>query len=72
MRRKSPSVKMPRSFPSASAMTAEPDCALVIAITASITVASGDTSASLSPVRMMSVTFKTSALPIAPAGWFIA
>jgi hypothetical protein len=68
MRRKSPSVKMPTSFPSSSATTAEPDCALVIAMTASITVDSGETTANLSPVRIMSVTFMTRALPIAPAG----
>ena len=63
---------MPSSLPAASATTAAPPCAFVIAITASITVAVGATFASRSAARMMSVTFKTSARPIAPAGWFIA
>ena len=49
-----------------------PRFAFVIAISESITVAVGGTTAQRSPVRMMSVTFSTSARPIAPAGWFIA
>ena len=71
-RRKSPSVKMPRSFPSASAITAAPPFACVIAMTVSMTVAVGATRAHFSPVRMMSATLITSARPIAPAGWFMA
>src|SRR5574344_1688450 len=70
--RKSPSVKKPASFPSAPTTAADPLCAFVIAISVSMTVAVGATFASFSPVRMMSVTFMTSARPIAPAGWFIA
>ena len=71
-RRKSPSVKIPRSIPFASTTTALPPCALVIAMSESRTVASGPIVARCSPVRMTSVTFMTSARPIAPAGWFIA
>ena len=48
--------------------TAAPQCARVIAMSESITVASGGTSAILSPLRMTSDVLRTSARPIAPAG----
>ena len=63
---------MPFSLPFASTTIALPPFEAVIASAASITVAVGFTSASASPVRMMSLTLRTSALPIAPAGWFAA
>jgi phosphopantothenoylcysteine decarboxylase/phosphopantothenate--cysteine ligase len=71
-RLKSPSLKMPSSLPDPSATSAEPDWALVIAMTASMIVAEGGTIAKRSPVRIISPTLRTSERPIAPAGWFMA
>ena len=65
-------MKIPFSFPALSTTIALPPCDAVIARAASITVAVGLTSASFSFVRMMSDTLRTSARPIAPAGWFPA
>ena len=49
-----------------------PACAAVIASSVSSTVVAGATAATRAPVRMMSVTLRTSARPIAPAGWLSA
>ena len=71
-RRKSPSVKMPRSLSASSTIATAPSRAFVIARSASRTLVPGWTEAQCSPVRMQSLTVRVIVRPMAPAGWFMA